>query len=374
MDKYRAYKFIILMGFVSLLSDFTYEGAKGIIGPYLAHLGASAFVVGLISGFSELAGYWVRLFSGFLSDRIKNPWGFTLFGYALNLFSVPLLGFAKSWQMAGFLVFLERFGKGLRTPSRDALLSVATARIGHGKGFGIHEFLDQIGAVLGPLVVSYVLFLGFEYRWAFLFLFIPALFALCLLLFAKRGYKDKIEYEKVKDTSLNLPKTFYVYLFASSLVALSFLPFPLIGFHLSQEAFEGWKISLLFALAMGADALSALLFGLLYDRIGFYSLALGLSFGVLALLFLFNNPVIAMVFWGISLGVQESIMRSAVAHLSPQTSRGKAYGIFHFFFGLSTFLGSALMGYLYQTSINLLILYSIGLHLLAIGILIRLKP
>lgn len=374
MDKYRAYKFIILMGFVSLLSDFTYEGAKGIIGPYLAHLGASAFVVGLISGFSELAGYWVRLFSGFLSDRIKNPWGFTLFGYTLNLFSVPLLGFAKNWQMAGFLFFLERFGKGIRTPSRDALLSVATARIGHGKGFGIHEFLDQIGAVLGPLVVSYVLFLGFGYRWAFLFLFIPALFALCLLLFAKRSYKDKIEYEKAKDSSLILPKTFYVYLFASSLVALSFLPFPLIGFHLSQEAFEGWKISLLFALAMGADALSALLFGLLYDRIGFYSLALGLSFGVLALLFLLNNPVIAIVFWGISLGVQESIMRSAVAHLSPQTSRGKAYGIFHFFFGLSTFLGSTLMGYLYQISTDLLILYSIGLHLLAIGILIRLKP
>ncbi|MCS7171253.1 MAG: MFS transporter, partial [Aquificaceae bacterium] len=196
LDKNRAYRFIFLMGLVSLLADFTYEGAKGIIGPYLARLGASALLISIISGLSELAGYWTRLFSGFVSDKFKSFWGITLLGYALNLFSVPLLGFVKGWQLAGFLVFLERFGKGLRTPTRDVLLSRATAFVGHGKGFGIHEFLDQVGAVLGPMFVGFMLFMGLGYKTAFLSLFVPASLALLLLFLARKHYgyipdKDK---------------------------------------------------------------------------------------------------------------------------------------------------------------------------------------
>lgn len=374
-DKAGAYRFIILMGFVSLLSDFTYEGAKGIIGPYLAYLGASAFAVGLISGLAELTGYWIRLFSGIWSDRFKSYWFFTILGYALNLFSVPLLAFAKSWQMAGFLVFLERFGKGLRTPSRDALLSRATSKVGHGRGFGLHEFLDQVGAVLGPLVVGLLLFFGFGYKGSFLFLFVPAFLALFLLLLARRWYKDKEEEKPLDGHSFSFSRSFYVYILSSCLVALSFLPFPLIGFHLVKEGFEEWKVSLLFAFAMGVDALSALLFGLLFDKIGFFALAFGLSFGLFTapILFLVNKPFLALLLWGVSLGVQESIMRSAVAKLSPEKARGRAYGLFHLFFGLCAFLGAAFIGYLYEISITFLVFYSVVLQSIAIVILSRLK-
>ncbi|MFN4319540.1 MAG: MFS transporter [Aquificaceae bacterium] len=374
-DKDRAYRFIFLMGFVSLLSDFTYEGAKGIIGPYLAYLGASALAVGLISGLAELAGYWIRLLSGILSDKFKSYWLFTLWGYALNLFSVPLLAFVKSWPMAGLLVFLERFGKGLRTPSRDALLSRATSRVGHGKGFGLHEFLDQVGAVLGPLVVGLLLFLGLGYRGSFLFLFIPAFLALSLLFLAKKVYKDSVEDESFQHGSFPLPREFYVYILSACLVALAFLPFPLMGFHLTKEGFEGWKVSVLFALAMSLDAIFALLFGLLFDKIGFSALALGLSFGIFTapLLFVAKKPLLALVLWGASLGVQESIMRSAVAKLSPEKGRAKAYGLFHFFFGLFAFFGASLMGYLYETSLTALVFYSVILQLIAVAILLRLK-
>ncbi len=371
-DKGKAYRFIVLMGVVSLLADFTYEGAKGIIGPYLAFLGASALWVSLVSGLAELFGYWVRLLSGFFSDRLRSYWVFTLSGYAINLFAIPLIALANSWQTASLLLFLERMGKGLRTPSRDALLSKATQVVGHGKGFGLHEFLDQIGAVLGPSVIALVLYLGFGYRLAFALLFVPALLAMFFLLLARGLEVKDLQKEKQKSEG-SLGKAFYLYLISSCLVSLGFLQFPLVGFHLTQELnFEGWQVALFFALAMGVDAMSALLFGVLYDRVGFMSLIVGLSVGMLSPLFLLliSQPLLAVVLWGISLGVQESIMRSAVAKLSSEDARGRAYGLFHFFMGLSTFLGGALMGMVYEFSPSSLVIYSVILHILAIGLLV----
>ncbi len=366
------------MGVVSLLSDFTYEGAKAIMGPYLAYLGASALVVGFISGLSESLGYILRLISGYLSDRLKNYWTMTFGGYTLNLLSIPLMGLAPSWYWVSLLVVLERLGKGLRTPSRDALLSNATVLVGHGKGFGLHEFMDQLGAILGPFAVGLLLYMGLSYRSAFLFLLLPALFALISLYVAKKVYErespSKAEKKEVKG---GLPKDLYLYTLASSLIALSFLPFPLIGFHLVQsEKLEGWSVALIFALAMLLDAISALLFGLLFDKVGFYSLAIGLGFGLLAPVFLFMEGysfLLALVLWGISLGVQESIMRSAVAKLSPSELRGTAYGVFHLFFGLGTLTGGLAMGWLYEFSKELLIAYCITLHLLSLGLLLRLQ-
>lgn len=372
-DKRRAYRFIVLMGLVSLFSDFTYEGAKSVIGPYLASLGAGAFAVGLLSGASEVLGYWVRLFAGLFSDR--KPWGFVLCGYAFNLFSVPLLGFAKSWQVTGALLLAERAGKGLRAPARDALLSKATALVGHGKGFGLHELLDQAGAVAGPLLVGLLLFLGYGYRAVFFALFLPAFSALLLLLFAKRVYSGALKVEKAKKSSEGLDRKFYLYLIACLFVAGGFLPFSLIGFHLSKSAgLEGWSVAFLFAFAMAVDAFSAFVFGFLYDRAGFLSLFVALFLGMLSapLLFLFQSHLLAVFLWGISLGAQESILRSGIARLSPEGSRGKAYGLFHFFFGLSTFAGALFMGLLYELSVELLVVYSTLMHLFAFAFLLRL--
>lgn len=373
-DRDRAYKFIVFMGVVSLLADFTYEGARGITGPYLALLGASALWVSFVSGMAELLGYWVRLFSGFFSDRLRTYWAFTLIGYTLNLFAVPLIGLAGSWQIASLLLFLERTGKGLRTPSRDALLSRATQVVGHGKGFGLHEFLDQVGAVLGPLFVGLVLFLGLGYRLAFVLLFLPALLAMLFLFLARKAETQGPQSEKTSEKTNSLDRRFYLYLFAVCLVSLGFLQFPLVGFHLSQRlGLSGWEVSLSFALAMGVDALSALLFGFLFDRIGFSSLLIGLSVGVLSPLFLFllKEPLIGVVLWGVSLGVQESIMRSVVASLSSEGARGRAYGLFHFFIGLSAFTGGAVMGFLYEFSLQALVVYSVMLQLLAMALLLR---
>src|SRR3972149_1266138 len=149
----RALNFVILLGVVRLFPDRAYEGARSAVGPFLGMLGASAFVIGVVSGGGELVGYALRLWSGRLADRTHRYWAITFAGYALNLLAVPLLAFAGSWQIAAALVILERTGKALRTPARDAMLSYATTSTGRGGGFGLHEGLEQVGATGGALVL-----------------------------------------------------------------------------------------------------------------------------------------------------------------------------------------------------------------------------
>ena len=350
------------MGLVSLLSDITYESARSISGPYLALLGASAVVVGFVSGLAEFLGYALRLVSGYLVDRLKVYWGFTIVGYALNLFSVPALSLVGSWQWASLLIFIERIGKAIRTPSRDALLSSVTSRIGHGKGFGIHEFLDQVGAFSGSLLVALILLLLDSYRVALALLLFPALFALALLLLAKRTYKEATIPQKGQHAHDTLPKPFIFYLAGVSLYGASFMPFPLIAFHQKALGFQDYTIPLFYAIAMLVDAFSALIFGYLFDKKGPSVLPLGI---------LLSSPYVILVvagdhyllfglfLWGMSLGIQESVMRSWIAKHVPPSSRGRAYGIFHALLGLSALLGSSIMGLLYHVKLTYLVVYSL---------------
>jgi MFS family permease len=153
-----ALRFVVLVGVVSLFADMTYEGARAITGPFLATLGASGAVVGVVAGLGELLGYALRLVSGYLSDRTGRYWALMILGYAVNMLAVPLLALAGRWEIAAGLMIAERVGKAIRTPPRDVMLSHASSRLGHGWAFGLHEALDQVGAVVGPLLVAGVLF------------------------------------------------------------------------------------------------------------------------------------------------------------------------------------------------------------------------
>ena len=146
-----AYQFIIMMGVVSLFGDITYEGARSITGPFLALLGASATVVGVAAGLGELIGYSLRLASGFVAEKTGRYWLIALSGYLINLVSIPLLSSAGSWPAAASLMIAERFGKAVRTPARDSMLSHATTRVGTGWGFGVHQAMDQTGSLIGSL-------------------------------------------------------------------------------------------------------------------------------------------------------------------------------------------------------------------------------
>ena len=272
LSKGSAIKFVILLGIVSLFADMTYEGARSISGQYLAVLGANGFIVGVVAGFGELIGYGFRLISGYLSDRSGKYWLITFAGYAINLLAVPLLALAGNWPLAASLMVLERFGKAIRSPAKDAMLSYATSETGRGWGFGLHEAMDQIGAMLGPLIVSCVLYYQGSYQMSFGVLLIPALCALSVLACARLLYPCPQDLE-VAITDLQaggFTKRYWLYIAAVCCVAAGYVDFPLIAFHFKKaEVMSDAWVPIVFSMSMGAAGLSALICGRLYDKKGF---------------------------------------------------------------------------------------------------------
>jgi MFS family permease len=371
-----ALKFVVLLGIVSLFADMTYEGARSITGPYLAMLGASGLAVGLIAGFGELVGYALRLVSGYVADKTGRYWGITIFGYVLNLLSVPLLALTGRWEFAAALMVAERVGKAIRTPARDAMLSHGTKEVGHGWGFGFHEAMDQTGAVIGPLLVAGVVASGFGYRRAFGMLLAPAFAAMAVLIAARHLYPRPRDLEAASDApDLKDDKgSLRLYILGASLIAAGYADFPLIAYHLGKQAVmpAGW-IPVLYAFAMGVDAVAALAFGYLFDRKGIPvligSAVLSTFFAPLVFGGGFWGAVAGMALWGVGMGAQESILRATIATLVSPERRGSAYGLFNAAYGIAWFLGSALMGYLYDASLVGLVTFSVLAQVAAIPLL-----
>jgi MFS family permease len=367
--------FIVLLGIVSLFGDVTYEGARSVTGPYLATLGASASVVGLVAGIGEFVGYALRLASGYLVDRTKAYWLLTFIGYGL-LLSIPLLAFAGYWQLAAVLIILERMGKAIRSPARDTMLSYATKEVGRGWGFAVHEALDQIGAVIGPIVFSLVFLFHGGYPEGFTLLWIPALLTMVVLAIARKKVPSPQKLEAPGETSRQnikdkLPRVFWFYTIFTLLSVAGFANFQLISYHLKVQAIiPDAQIPMMYAIAMGVDALAALLVGKTYDKIGLISLLavplLTLPIPFLVFSHSYSLVLMGIILWGVVMGIQETIMRAAIADLTPVERRGFAYGIFNTAYGAGWFLGAALMGLLYELSINYLILFAVVMELISI--------
>jgi len=376
----KALTFIFLLGIVSLFADITYEGARGITGPFLYTLGASAWIVGLVGGIGEFVGYSFRLISGYIADKTKLYWPLAFLGYLLNLLSVPLLSFAKSWEFASFLIISERFGKAIRAPARDTIISFASSNIGLGKGFAIHEALDQIGAVLGPLFVAFVLARSKNYHEAFLFLGIPAIISLAFLtlsifLYPKpEGIEAKTEKLEIFPASSFKPYILFVFL-----TVLGFPHFQILSYHLkSTGTLQDETIPLLFALAMGLDAIFGLLAGFSFDRFKLRILFLLpiLSAPITLFGFLFKgipSVIMAVSLWGFVMGIHETVLKSAVAYIVPKERRAGAFGVFHTIYGVSWFLGSAVFGFLYELSVYYLLAFALISQILAFFVLIRMR-
>ncbi len=315
--------------------------------------------------------------SGYLSDRTGRYWTITIVGYAVNLVAVPLLALAGRWEVAAALMIAERTGKAIRTPARDTMLSHAASVVGRGWGFGVHEALDQIGAVAGPLLVAAVLAARSGYRAGFAVLLVPAVLALSLLVVARVTYPRPQHMEARRPTGQTTGWTrgFWFYLAAVGLVAAGYADFPLMGFHFARHNIvpSVW-IPGFYAVAMGVDALAALGFGRLFDRIGLAVLVLvTLVSALFAPLVFFGSSGAALVgvaLWGVGIGAQESIMRAAVAGMVPPERRGSAFGLFNAWFGVAWFGGSVLMGWLYDVSPVSLVVFSVGTQLAAVPLLL----
>jgi MFS family permease len=271
--------FVVLLCIVSLFTDMTYEGGRSLNGQYLNLLGASAFVVGIVAGFGEFLGYGIRFFSGRVADRTGRYWPVAFVGYFLNLLAVPALALAGARPAAVGPMFVERIGKGIRNPSRDAMLSHATTEMGRGWSFGLHEAMDQTGAFLGPLIGAGVLFWrGFGqddlggYRTTYAVLLVPAVCAVVTLAIAPSRYPRPAELESKapKISAEGMTRGHWVYVVGAGLIGAGFADFQLIVYHLKQAAIvPDQGIPLLCALAVATIGIAALLAGRLFDRAAF---------------------------------------------------------------------------------------------------------
>lgn len=368
-----ALRFVLLIGVVSIFADMTYEGSRSITGPYLAVLGATGTIVGIVGGLGELLGYGLRIFSGRAADRTGQYWPITFFGYIIQMASVPLLALAGRWELAAALIIVERIGKALRNPPRDVMLSHAGSQIGQGWAFGVHEALDQFGALIGPLIAAGVLFSGGHYQEAFAIFAIPAALTLTFLMLTRLQYPKPSELQaEVQDVETHgLPRVYWLYLAGAGLVACGFADYTLMAYHFQRaNTIPSDWIPLFYSLAMAVSGGGSLLFGRLFDRVGIGVLipltVISSLFAPLAFLGTTFVALAGVALWGLGMGVHESIISAAVAHMVPASRRGSAYGVFTTAYGVLWFVGSAAMGALYDVSLIGLIVFSVVVELAAI--------
>jgi MFS family permease len=373
--KSAALKFVLTIGILSFFADFTYEGARSVYGPYFALLGASATVVGIVAGFGELAGYGLRLVSGRWADHTRAFWPIAIFGYSVQLLAVPALALTGSWPAAAVLIILERVGKALRNPPRDAMLSHAGSEIGFGWAFGVHEAMDQFGALFGPLMVAGILAWRGDYRFAFAALLVPALICLTLVLLARWFYPrpHELETKKADLKTKGLPRVFWLYLAGAALVAAGFADFPLIAYHFTKaSSVPKDMVPVAYAIAMAVSGTGSLVFGRLFDRLGIGLLIpltlVAALFAPLVFLGGFWSALVGAAVWGLGMGVHESIIPAAVAPMVSPERRASAYGLFTAGYGVFWFIGSAVMGILYDHSVAAMIIFCVALQLAAVPV------
>lgn len=359
----NAYVAILLLGIVSLMGDVVYEGSRGIITPYLEFLGASAFAIAFFGRFGEFLGYTLRLVSGRLADTTRAYWLFIFLGYGL-IASIPLLGVTKIWEIAIILVLLERIGKAIRSPARDAVLSIVSRGVGTGKAFGIHELLDQIGAILGPLAVASLMFYtSNNYNLTFNFLALPFILLIAFLAYTFRKVcwrkADKQVETKLEKSGEKLGKAFYVYTLAVLLNTVGLIPFELIllkATEILKPTNQLWIVPLIYTLIQGVDAPTALFAGFAYDKFKLKVLMLPFILSVVPTFFAMASAdltmlIVAAAFFGLVLGMQESIYRAAVSGFAPISLRGTAYGIFNTAYGVGMLAGGAVYGLMVELKI-----------------------
>ena len=371
-----AFKFVLIIGIVNLFADMTYEGARSITGPFLESLGASALAVGVIAGGGELLGYVLRSVAGYIADRTHKYWIVIIAGYVINMLAVPALALAGNWPLAAALMIAERTGRGIRKPAVDAMISYAGKSIGRGWVFGLNEGLDQAGATFGPLIVALVLFKREGYHVGFGVLLIPALLCLVSLVFARLWYPEPHKLEQGSTELLEtkgFPKAFWIYVTAGSLIAAGFADFSLISFHFKKVGnVSDTEVALFYAAAMGAGAVTNLVFGRLFDRLGFSIAAVAFFAGAIFAPFVFLGQfwlvLTGMILWGVGMGAQNSLLKAMLSSVIPAAKRSTGFGLFYTAFGVAWFVGSAAMGFLYDRSLLTLIIFSVICQLAALPI------
>lgn len=350
---------VLYLGMTSLLTDVSSEAMLALLPAYMfVVLNITPELVGLIEGVAESATSFLKLFSGALADIKGRRKLMAAAGYALSNSVKPLMGLAFSWDSVLAIRTLDRVGKGIRTPPRDAIIADASVEGRVGRAFGVHRSLDQLGAVIGPLVAFALLpFLGFS--GVFLFTAVPGgLAVLVLAAFVKeppaRVLREKASYLR---GLLKLFKGSFGFYMSSVLAySLASFSFAFIIYRVSElTGVDPSTTALLYALIQVFHVLSGIPAGELFDRFGGLK-AVALSYLMLMLAYLlliYEVPLViallALATYGLHKGFVETTQRAIVPSLVDPAFKGSAYGLYNMMVGAAILPANLAAGFLYSS-------------------------
>jgi hypothetical protein len=365
-----AFAFVFTMGIVNLFGDTTYEGGAAINGQFLGSLGASAAAISIIAGAGEFLGYALRSVAGWTADRTGKYWPVTIVGFAINLFAVPAMALAGSWQIAGLLILAERTGRAIRKPTVEAMLSYSTGALGTGWVYALNTALDETGATIGPLFMAFALHRHVSYRTGYALLTISAALAFIALIVARIVFPvpSKLDRGEATATVERFTRSFWWYMVAAACFGAGLMSFEFISIHLvNHRTVSAAWIPAFLGIATGFGVLANLVLGRLYDRAAFATVIGAVLVSALfsPLVFLGGSGVVlaGMLLWGIGYATQDTLFKAVVADRLPTGRRNFAFGIFYTGYGVGWLIGSIATGLLYQVSVAAVIIFSMAVQL-----------
>ena len=387
---------VVVFGLVSLAADMVYEGMRAMAGPFVGSLGASAFVVGLVTGAGEAVALVLRLFTGAWADQGRRYWRLTFLGYALTAIAVPLLAIAPFVGAAGLsvatvLILAERTGKAIRSPAKSALLAQMATTTGRGRGFAVHKALDQVGAFAGPLLLAGAAGLTGAYWPGFAVLAVPGALSLYLLTVlrrrapidpdagadpAGRGPGAALAQVRAAVIGSDLPRAFYLFSASTAFTTAGLMTFGIISYELVGKGLVAAAVvPVVYAGAMAVEAVAALATGDLFDRWGGrVLLVVPFLVATVPLLAFADRLWVVLVgvgVWGAATGIQDSTVKAYVADIVPANRRATAYGVFAGIQGAGALVGGAVAGLLASHHGSVLVVLVVLAQVVAVAQLAR---
>jgi len=354
---------VFLMGLVSLFTDISSESIQSILPLFIFEIGGSVLILGLISGITNAIANILKGITGWMSDKINKRKPFMVAGYSLSNLSKPLIGLSRSWEMVLGLKATDRVGKGLRTSSRDALISFYATK--KGKAFGLHRAMDTLGAVLGSLLAFLLLFYAWSYSQIIFFSIIPGFIAIALLIPVKDVSPEELDKKlgkKIrKETSEKIDKNFIKLIVILGVIEFASLDVVFLIIRAKDYIPSNliYLIPVFYLILNVVYTIFSPINGSLSDKVGRKPMiVIGLSILLLSCVILafpievslFSIVLIIVIYimHGFYLASVDPISRAYIADLAGEEKRGRAYGYYYFSVGFISMVEALVFGYIYS--------------------------
>jgi len=386
-DKPKGLRNVWMLGLVSFFTDFSTEMILGVLPTFIVNnLGASRAILGAIEGSSELTSYAFRMISGSLSDKFRKRKIFVLIGYGLSTISKPFFAIASTWFDAFIVRAVDRIGKGVRTAPRDALIADSVTESISGRAFGIHRTIDQLGAIVGPLV-AFAILQTMDIQAVFLISLIPgAIVVIILIFFVKEVAIKKLAssttiFGNIRDL-LKVNRPFVLLTIIAGVFSLGAFNFSFILLRASEMGVDQSFIPIVYAVINIAHTIIGVPAGILADKIGKEKVLLisYVIFTISSILMVvsFNNVAYAYilaVIFGLYVGISETVQRAVIPKFVSPELRGTAYGFYSLVIGVCFFVSNITFGFIWDYyDIQVAVVYSVSLSICAIlGMIVFIK-